>query len=400
MSVPDLDALRIALVNLRGQLELVAPHGRERLIVSDDDRMYQFPTWAPNGQSIAALATSASNGRVLVYDFAEGPLPAPRPLYTSADQPPFYLYWSPNSYYVSFLANHERGGIALHLAQAEGGESSLLGIGQPFFWSWAPDSSQLLMHTNGRELRLMQHPFQYASQQITTVGPFQTPGISPSGRYLAYSGQDKHGDTAVVVSSGAAVPDMRIPHHGSAVLSWSPCRDQLAFISPAEPALRFYGPLRVLDTHTGNVRQLVNRDVLAYFWSPNGRYIAYLTLAEQVQPRFNNEDPPFVAGGYAAGQPVPQPRDSEDVWLELRLLEVDTGQRKLLTLFEPNALFVNQFMPYFDQYALSHPLWSPDSQHLILPVIANRQELIVVMPINGLPPLPVAEGVMATWRQT
>ncbi|MCA9979440.1 MAG: hypothetical protein KDD89_01350, partial [Anaerolineales bacterium] len=149
-----------------------------------------------------------------------------------------------------------------------------------------------------------------------------------------------------------------------------------------------------------NVRRLVDKDVLAFFWSPNGRYIAYLTLADQVHPRLDDDVPPRIVGGYAAGQPVPQPRDIEELWLELHLLDVDQGQHRLLTLFQPNALFVNQFMPYFDQYALSHPLWSPDSQALVLPVIAHNQELIVIMPINGLPPLPIAEGIMATWRPT
>jgi hypothetical protein len=59
---------------------------------------------------------------------------------------------------------------------------------------------------------------------------------------------------------------------------------------------------------------------------------------------------------------------------------------------------VNELLPYFDQYALSHHLWSPDSATILLPLVdaAGRTRLFLVA-ADGTDSLPVADGVSGFW---
>jgi TolB protein len=60
--------------------------------------------------------------------------------------------------------------------------------------------------------------------------------------------------------------------------------------------------------------------------------------------------------------------------------------------------FVTQLLPYFDQYALSHRLWSPDGTSILLPLVdAGGHDLVAVLPADGSDPRPIANGPKAFW---
>jgi hypothetical protein len=60
---------------------------------------------------------------------------------------------------------------------------------------------------------------------------------------------------------------------------------------------------------------------------------------------------------------------------------------------------VNQNLPYFDQYALSHHLWAPDSASIILPLVdSSGGTQIVVVPADGTDSRPIADGVSGFWN--
>ena len=54
-------------------------------------------------------------------------------------------------------------------------------------------------------------------------------------------------------------------------------------------------------------------------------------------------------------------------------------------------------LPFFDQYALSHRLWSPDGGSIALPVVAEGTEQIVVVQADGSGARRVADGVEDFW---
>ena len=75
-------------------------------------------------------------------------------------------------------------------------------------------------------------------------------------------------------------------------------------------------------------------DVLAYFWSPDGTKLAYVTLSDQ-------------RGAMR--------------WM---LLDTKDGSRWPLMDFVPSRDQLTMF-EFFDQYTYSHSLWSPDSKFLV-----------------------------------
>jgi TolB protein len=129
--------------------------------------------------------------------------------------------------------------------------------------------------------------------------------------------------------------------------------------------------------------------VLGFFWSPDGRYVAYFT-ANQVR-----EEEIQVKADHRLSKPAQQ------FIIEFRLFVVDvtTGDGLQLAAFTPTVTFLSQFLPFFDQYALSHRLWSPDSTALVLPIQVQDEAHIFVVPVNGGQPQEIVQGDMAFWSQ-
>jgi TolB protein len=384
---------RIVFVDPDGRLGTVAPDGSDVRLVSGEGAVYQFPAWSPDGSRIAAVGSNGEQGLLAVLPDQEA---APVvDVYRSASRSPFYLYWSPDGRQVSFLAN-DPGGIALHLAPADGSaESRVLATGQPFYWDWSQGADQLLIHTGGAgdaaRLAVIDTGGATVADGLASPGLFQAPGISASGRYIAYA--EAGDELKVVIMDEGGESTAAVPHRGLVAMSWSPAADQLAFTSPEQAQVSFIGPLRLLDAENGEVRTLVREQVITFFWSPDGRSIAYLTREAGT-------------GGPQAGRPLGLARaapvsttfqDRDRLVLRLWVVDVASGEQRLLTSFQPTPIFVTQFIPYFDQYALSHRLWSPEGDAVVLPMLEDGHQGIYVIPIDGAQKQRVADGSMAFW---
>jgi hypothetical protein len=59
---------------------------------------------------------------------------------------------------------------------------------------------------------------------------------------------------------------------------------------------------------------------------------------------------------------------------------------------------VNDILPYFDQYALSHRLWAPDGSALLLPLVdeSGRDQLVALPPDGSENPRTI-DGVTGFW---
>lgn len=372
---------RIAFIDLEGRLSTIAPDGTDYHPISLSNHVYQFPAWSPCGKLIAAIGSDRSGAGV--YLFRDKDVQVGKGRYTqlfySYEQLPFYLSWSPNSEMVSFLATYTHG-LGLHIGSIKKATSQLLTTGEPCFWHWTRDSTQLFIHIGSPDhhehrLTFIDHEIDDLDTNIATAGAFQTPGISADGQYWAFAECNHIGQANLVIEQSNSYDRQTIDHQGIAMLTWSPTAPELAFICPEFEANHYYGPLQLWHAPSGEIHRLTDQTVIAFFWSPNGRYLAYFTIAHM---------PPSLQG----------------LVLNLSIMDVQTHQRKKLFSFQPPPLFVNQFLPFFSQYALSHQLWSPDSDALVLPIIANRIPRIVVVPIDGSDIVPIAEGFAAFWSRS
>ncbi len=274
---------RIVFVNGEGQIETAAPDGSQRHLLTEKDHFYEFPAWAPDGRKIAALGGDRSGAGIYLLDDDQEP-DDPQELYFSQEQRPFYLYWSPDSKQISFLASNPVEGMGLNVIDAQaGGESRLIASGSPFYWNWTADSSQMLIHSgteaDNSRLVLIDDAGQDQAPQIPAPGYFQAPGISPSGSYWAYSQLKEGGMSWVTVDDQVTGEQQSERHAGSIALNWSPAADKLAFISgDDDKRFDFWGPLRLLDVETGETRLLSSNLVLAFFWSPDGKKILTISI--------------------------------------------------------------------------------------------------------------------------
>lgn len=392
---------RIAIVNAQGQIETMSPTGDDRRVLTlrSDDTAFQFPAWAPDGGRLAVIGSDNAGGAIyLLEDAARVGSLADHQLYASAREAPFYLFWSPDSSHLAFLANHTRDLMGLNVVAGDGtGKSRLLATGAPFYWDWSDDSRQLLIHSGpnrvNNNLALIGLDGETQADNLAVPGFFQAPDIGGNGRYWAFAEEIADGLSALVVVDTQTGERQAHQQAGSLALSWSPAQDQLAYTNGEINNHPFWGPLRLLDVAQGETRLLSAQTVLAFFWSPDGRAIAFVTLGGREEDESINASAKTRHVGRLANAPAQQ----EGGFLTLSVVDVATGSGLRLLDFQPTLAWLSQFLPYFDQYSLSHRVWSPDSSALLLPVHEAEEDVILVVPAAGGAPFRLAEGDMAFW---
>jgi TolB protein len=84
--------------------------------------------------------------------------------------------------------------------------------------------------------------------------------------------------------------------------------------------------------------------------------------------------------------------------LHLSFIDPDSGALISERDVRVSDLFAFQILPYFDQYALSHRFWAPDSRAIVLPLAeSDGLDLVTVIPADGGDPYTVATGWVGFW---
>jgi TolB protein len=385
---------RIAYIAADKQLYTMAPDGSDRNKLTGNGGSYQFPAWSPDGSQIAVV----SGGTLYSFQDRDGAEDsgAFRILYQDDADRPFYLYWAPDGSAVSFLTNHADG-LALHLATIESPpQSRALAFGQPFYWDWDPGGEEILIHSglSGEEARLafLNREAGDVGRNIADPGMFQAPGISYDGHFWAYAQSGPAGRSHLTIQGVDGESFLQEQERGVIAMSWSPAEQLLAYIGSSDRQPAFYGPLQIVSAESGDRRILVSETVIAFFWSPDGRAIAYLKLVDLI------EDSVQVDSKTNSKESLSKPANQEHrLRLELWVIDISEGEPRWLTSFEPSRVFMSQFLPYFDQYALSHRIWSPSSDALIVPMQEDDRSRLYVVPVDGGNALPVASGDIGFW---
>jgi TolB protein len=398
---------RLAIVGADGRLTTTDASGAALVALGEPGVIYSYPAWSPDGSRVAVIGQAAA-GRVDVFGIGPdgGATGAPVTVYASPDRPPFYLYWSPDGRQLTFLTT-EPDGLALRLVAADGSApATSIRDGSPMYWAWA-DAGRLLVHSGGADAGAFvgETGMDGVSVEPDAIEPgaFRAPAVTGDGRFRAYVGPGDGTPAQIVVEGRDRSNRHTLDVFGGAAIDFGPATSELAFIAPAEPGREVtlpVGPLRLIDAGSGDVRTVLTGSVVAFYWAPDGRTIAALQIpvpGDDSQASGDGIVLARTAGPLHRG--VPPAAAAHGLALRLVFVDVATGAVRSQRSVQVADDFALQQLPFFDQYALSHRTWSPDSRRIVLPLADDDgTSRIVVIGMDGSTAVPVAAGIAASWR--
>lgn len=384
-----------------GNIELIDPRsGHQRALTDDAGRnaegavVYAAPTWSPDSSLIAFARISVDGDSTLtdasLYTVAIDGKRLSH-LLSGTRLQPFYFFWSPDSRRVSLLSQ-VRGENALELgiatAGADGDYRSLDG-GSPFYWDWLGDGRTVVAHVNGgrnakgdERLSVLKVDSASVRSDVNVEGGFfQAPNISPDGKSFVYASSSLSGFTLHLRALDGSA-DRDIAHgEGGTFFSLSPDGKRLSYLAAAAMQPFPLGKLTIVDlAGDAKARTVGDAPVLAFFWAPNGRSLAYV-----VPETTGNIDPQFL---HADGAPY------------LRLVGCDaaTGRTWTIARFPPTRGMFS-VIPFFDQFQRSATIWSPDSHFILFTALTNDGSpgLFVARADRTVTPRFLTAGDYAFW---
>jgi TolB protein len=387
---------RIAYVGLDGHVRTVNPDGSGALRISPRTGIYSWPTWSPDGNNLVFSGlTEDESGRrratLFDRDLSTGEVSRvhvgePGDAFVAIGAP-HYVYWSPDSSSLAFLSG-TAGGLRLYvddLRDDEGPRTAMDGV--PVFMDWSPDSESLLIHfANDHFVFDVDQGDLDRLELPSEASGYKVPTWKPNTDLMTYVTAGRSGGLTLYTARVGAdqMPLVeRVPE--DAAFRWSPDGRLLAVTSPDRvipyPPLGLLVYQRISLYAEDGTRQAteIEDDVVAFFWSPDSTKLAYVTLVRQ----------------------------ERDV-LRWKVLNIANGAESTLIDFIPSADQLTM-LQFFDQFAGSHQLWSPDSRSLvfagrigggaILASTAQAQiDRIIVVAARSFPSTDViASGTLAFW---
>ena len=337
---------------------------------------YTWPTWSPDGRAVVVSRTPGVSGDALaslvLFD-AEGSTERrlhethPRSIGLVANGAPHYALWAPDSRLLSFVA--PRGPRARDSASSPSGPATA----NPTRSAPTPRST-----TSG--LRTARSSSSTGASNCCSTTPatapratldadslrYRVPVFSPDRARIAYVVEE--GGVGKLVTSKLDGTDrvtlMDVP--GEASFAWSSVDGRIAVATRQLSAVLYDGLYVVDEEGTGASGPLVREPIAAFYWSPDGSRIAYVSV---------------------------------DRSMEWHVVDLASGETRSLARFIPTADFLTH-LQFFDQFAPSHLVWSADSTTLVFAGVIERgaePQVWVVDAVGDAAPRPIAEGRLSFW---
>jgi Tol biopolymer transport system component len=400
VSAPSASVERLAIVGDDGNVYTMDRNGGAKVSLTNDAqlernapvrRVYIFPNWSPDSQRIAFVGLSSENaGKAFLYT-ASDKVGKPTEIYSSEDFFPFYLAWSPDSKRVAFLAQSDND-LSLNYANADASEKKEMDRGSPFYFSWSPDSQTLLSHVGGSRRQSADafvglHSLADSGQpKHFTIAPanFLAPSWSPDGKQIlmALMGSGS-GDSLILTDKNGENATTLAKFSGIVSFNWSPDGKQIAYMVTQQIRGSLKRDLHVIKADGSDDQIAIEDSPLAFFWSPDSKKIAYLVRSN---------------GDQGALQFVSDPQQQAPLRVTWNAVTLSDKKVVALSTFVPTDSFAS-ILPYFDQYAQSLRLWSPDSTMLAYSASEkdNAEGIYVVNATGGADARRIAGGSMAVW---
>jgi TolB protein len=355
-----------------GNLYVASLDGKQRFALTSDasfQRIYSQPTWSADGSHVA-WSRLDGDGSALVTSKFDGS----EEVALKVPFLPFYINWSPAGDQLAYLSNWQvvdEPSIALRLVDVGPDEDRVTTLvdGVPLYFSWAPDGSQMLTHVSGERVELQTVDGKQTSI-VLTGSAFSAPQWSTSGDRLIYAAGNGVTQQLLVSDLVGQPVKALTTYDGSVNFVESPDARRVAYVLTEKAAgSATLGPPFVVDTESLRTIQVTERPVLAFYWSPDGQKLAFVTL------------------------------DTLNGRLALRWNVWDGAKTTEYAIFAPSHTYLDTYLPFFDQYAQSHRIWSPASDAFVFAgALDNDKRGIWLQKLGaGEDPVMVMPGEFASW---
>jgi Tol biopolymer transport system component len=357
---------RIAVLDSRGTLTVFDADGSDQALIAGSDAgstLVRQPTWSPDATRIAWVGLDPDGTSATVMTAAAD---GTRPTDTPVAAAPFYLSWDPTSSRIVYLGGSASADIELGLVDVAASTTAPIDAGSPFYVSWAPSGKQLLVHVGTDRLDRLAIDGTLTSLD-DRPGAFSAPVWTSDGRTLVYVSKGGARQRLVALDLGTDRRDLLARFDGTITFVVSPDGRRVAFQVIRDQAL--VTPLSVIDRRTGTIDRVAAEYSPAFFWSPESAKL--LSMIPDVT--------------------------AERVWFRWGVWE--DGSSFTTGRFVPSIELSREYLPFFEQYAQSMSLWSPDGSAF---VYAGESESgasgVWIQPATpDTAPVRVADGVVASW---
>ena len=391
MSVPS----PIAYVGADRQIHLVRTDGSGRRALtlglgvggdwggSADRSGCSWPGFSPDGRWISFFQgplRGEEEGEATLYALEVDGVEV-RQVASVGPRAPIYARWSPDGRRLAALLQ-QGSGLELWSCDVDLlGEPSVIEKGVPLFASWSKDSTRLVIHAGDPRgsrdgVRLVSLEEGVAPEELTRrPGSFCTP-FEVAGSWV-YARRTSAGSVVMAAPVEGGRPRELMTLEG--LLAMVPAPDgspRIAVGSAPSGEGSPYDGVWILSLETGLGTRVVHDPCMAFFWAPGARRLA------------------TVAWDPRAGL------------MRLGLTELQGPRSAELCSFFPTR---EQFfhLHFFEQYADSHPLFSPDGGTIVFAGHRRRPQpgeahdppgiLLLDLAIPHAAPVRLADGHVATF---
>lgn len=391
---------QIAVVGTDYNLYTLNPESGQQTALTTDAavsntsvHIYEDPVWSTGGE-LAFFGTLADTNGVStnVMISPDGTAPAVSAV-TLPDVAITYASWAPfpcgdSCRDLALLLSNNASTFTVDLVRTQGDQHTVTETetGAPFYFSWSPDGSQMLWQRNDTRLDIFDTQQAQISETLPqSPGAMFAPAWSPVDDRLLFTVPNGSASN-LVVSSNGDLQTLVSNQTNPVQFSWSSDGSQIAYIDRS-------GPLVVIDAASGDVvTRTTDSGVIAFFWSPDGSHIAYLTLGVQPTGSFSASAPSAIK----IGAPMMQQNATAVSW---SVLDIASGSARHYGLFVPTRE-ETYIISFFDQFAQSHRVWSPDSRYLVYAELTSDRRAVVSLldtTQDVAVPSVLTDGVVGIW---
>ena len=394
----------IAFVDADGAVKTMLPDGSGvRRISPSVEGFFTWPTWSPDARTLAYSGVVNADGAAQLNLYAaaldgigdDGDdaglhkviyAAEPGDVGLLAQGVIHYPLWSPDGTHLAFIAAASDG-LSLYIDDLSDDPVALHLLDDgPLWMAWSDDGAALAVHRGSDHFLVdARDGFRVTELDIAAQG-YRVPAWKPSANAITVLAGEGVA-TANLVDGVVEAPMPLRDARGEAAFLWSPSGAHLAV---SDGARRFlyrgafmsaYRRLAIASESAPQSADEIRQPILAFFWSPDGSRLAYITLS-----------------------------DTEGA-LRCIVVDMDSRERRSALDFVPSPEQQTLFQ-FFDQYAYSHSVWSPDSANLVFAgnIVGSaatasigthpghRGFHIIVADADGAStPQLVGEGIMGFW---